>query len=45
MVGQEPKVTSFSDKTLRSSLFFINLMAKMESRAINWDIVMKGNCY
>ena len=34
---------SFSDKRLSDSLFFIEIMASVEPRAINWDIVKKGN--
>ncbi len=43
MVGQDPKITNFQSKDLKDSIFFINLMHKMEPRAINWDIVNKGN--
>jgi len=39
LVGSESKITSFKDKTLKNSLFFIKLEAAIESRAINWDIV------
>lgn len=42
MAGQEPKYTSFSNKDLKDSLFFINVMAKMEPRAVDWDLVNKG---
>jgi plastin-1 len=42
MVKQEPKVTSFKDKSLTNSMFFINLMTAMEPRAVDWEIVMKG---
>lgn len=43
MVGGETKVTSFQNKDLKDSLFFINLMSKMEPRVIDWEIVLKGN--
>jgi len=39
LVNKEPKVSSFKDKSLKNSLFFINLMAAVEPRAINWDLV------
>jgi plastin-1 len=42
MVGKEPKVTSFRDKTLTNSMFFIDLMTAMEPRVVDWEIVMRG---
>jgi len=41
-VGWTDKVVNFKDKKLKNSLFFIELMAKMEPRAVDWDIVNKG---
>jgi len=35
------KIGSLKDKSLKNSLFFINLMAGIEPRAINWDIVVQ----
>jgi len=42
LVGVD-KITSFKDKTLKTSLFFINLEAAIEPRAINWDLVIKDS--
>lgn len=42
-VGWTDKVVNFKDKKLKNSLFFIELMAKMEPRAVDWDIVNKEN--
>jgi plastin-1 len=41
MVNKNPKITTFKDKSLSNSLFFIDLMHVMEPRAVDWDIVMK----
>jgi len=41
IINKDPKVGSFKDKTLKNSLFFIELMTKIEPRAVDWDIVMK----
>jgi plastin-1 len=43
MVAKEPKITSFKDKNLTNSIFFIDLMAAMEPGIVDWEIVMKGN--
>jgi plastin-1 len=43
VVGKDPHATSFKDKSLKNSLFFINIMNAIEPRAINWDIVIQGN--
>ena len=40
-VDKEPKIGSFKDKSLKNSLFFIQLMAVIEPRAINWDLVVQ----
>ena len=36
------KITSFKDSNLKNAVFFIDLMSKIESRAIDWDLVNKG---
>ena len=41
MVSEEYKITSLKDKKLGNSLFFIEIMAKIESRAVNWELVIK----
>ncbi len=41
MINKEPKLTSFKDKSLKNSLFFLNLMSAIESRAINWDLIVQ----
>lgn len=38
----KPKIDSFRDKSLKNSLFFIQLEAAIEPRAINWDLVQQG---
>lgn len=43
MVKIDPPLKSFNDKRLSDSLFFIDIMAAVEPRAVNWDIVKKGN--
>jgi plastin-1 len=43
MVNKEPRVGSFRDKSLKNSVFFINLMGAIEPRAINWDLVVQDN--
>lgn len=39
MVSEEYKISSLKDKKLGNSLFFIEIMAGIESRAINWELV------
>ena len=39
-VGDEYKVKSLKDKRLANSLFFIHIMNSIESRSVNWDIVV-----
>lgn len=41
MVPSEPKFTSFSDKRFSDSLVLIDLLAQIEPRAIDWDLVSK----
>jgi len=41
--GNIAKVTSFKDKSLKNSLFFIHLMTAIEPRAINWELIDKEN--
>jgi plastin-1 len=42
MVPKEHQISSFKDKKLKNSIFFINLMSAIEPRAINWEIVVQG---
>lgn len=42
ITGVEPKISSFKDKSLRDSVFFIKIMSAIEKRAINWDLVYLG---
>ncbi len=37
-----PKMLNFKDKTLASGVFFLELVAAVEPRAINWDMVTTG---
>ena len=39
-VSDEFKVKSLKDKRLANSLFFIHIMNSIESRSVNWDIVV-----
>ena len=39
-VDDEYKVKSLKDKRLANSLFFIHIMNSIESRSVNWDIVV-----
>jgi len=41
LTGSDPKVGSFQNKELKDSLFFINIMSKMEPRVIDWELVLK----
>jgi len=41
MVNKDPKIGSFKDKALKNSVFFIHIMAAIESRAINWDLIVQ----
>lgn len=40
--GFTTKMASFKDQTLSSSRFFIDLLASIERRSINWEIVTPG---
>ena len=42
ITGANPKISSFKDKTLRDSVFFIKIMSAIEKRAINWELVNIG---
>src|SRR5687767_11516725 len=41
MVGKM-EIKNFKDKTLGDSIFLINICAALEPRAVDWDIVTKG---
>jgi plastin-1 len=41
-VKKEPKITSFKDKSISNCQFLFNLLATIEPRAINWDLVTPG---
>lgn len=41
VVPEQYRVTSLKDPKLSNSMFFIQIMNSIESRAINWDIVVK----
>ena len=41
MVGEQ-HIKNFKDPSLSDGIFLIKLCAKIEPRAINWDIVQKG---
>jgi plastin-1 len=41
MANRDPKITSFKDKTLKNSLFFLGIMYAIEPRAINWDLIIQ----
>ena len=45
MVAQQYRITAFSNKTLKNSLFFIHVMSAIEPRAINWEIVGQGKSF
>ena len=40
-----PPIKSFSDERLKDSIFFIDLIDKIEPRAIDWEIVKKGKSF
>ena len=42
MVAKDYRITGFSNKSLKTSVFFIHLMSAIEPRAINWEIVVQG---
>lgn len=41
-VQKGQKITSFKDKSISNCQFLFNLMAAIEPRAINWDLVTPG---
>jgi len=42
MIGKDNlKIGSFKDKALKNSLYFIHIMAAIEPRAVNWDIIIQ----
>jgi len=40
--GKDTKMSSFKDSTLADSVFFIDLLAAVEPRVINWEHVTEG---
>jgi len=46
MIGKDNvKIGSFKDKSLKNSLFFIHMMAAIEPRAVNWDLILQYKEY
>lgn len=43
--GKEPKINSFKDKTIQDCKFLFNLIAAIEPRILNWDLVTPGIFY
>jgi plastin-1 len=41
LADEEHRIKSLKDKSLKNSMFFIDIMKSIEPRAINWDIVIK----
>lgn len=41
-VTKEPKIQSFKDKSISDCKFLFNLISTIESRVINWDLVLPG---
>ena len=41
-VHKEPKIASFKDKSIANCHFLFNLLASIEPRVINWDLVTPG---
>ncbi|XWS39284.1 hypothetical protein CRYUN_Cryun18bG0038000 [Craigia yunnanensis] len=41
-IGRTPQIESFKDKSLCTGLFFLELLSDVEPRAINWNLVTKG---
>jgi plastin-1 len=42
IVGEDSKVGSFKEKSLKNSIYFIKIMNAIEPRAINWELVIQG---
>lgn len=40
--GRKSRMESFKDKSLSSGLFFLDLLAAVEPRVVNWQLVTKG---
>ena len=40
--GKHPSIQNFKDPSLADSKFLINLLAAIEPRAVNWDLVLEG---
>ena len=38
----KPIITSFDDRSLRNSLYLINLISAVEPRVVYWDLVTNG---
>lgn len=41
--GKTTRIESFKDKSLSSGLFFLDLLAAVEPRVVNWHLVTKGD--
>jgi plastin-1 len=41
IINKNPRIATFKDKSLSNSLFFIDVMAGMEPRAVDWELVIK----
>jgi len=42
-VNKDPKITSFKDKSIANCQFLFNLLAAIDARVINWELVTAGN--
>ncbi|XP_024538623.1 fimbrin-5 [Selaginella moellendorffii] len=40
--GRESRMESFKDKSLANGIFFLDLLAAVEPRVVNWNLVTKG---
>ncbi len=45
VANYEVKIANMRDKKMKDSLFLINIMNAIEPRAVNWDIIEKGNLF
>lgn len=43
--GKSAKMKSFKDTTLKNSLFLMELVAAIEPRAVNWELVVRGDSF
>ena len=41
LVEEQNRIKSLKDKSLKNSMFFIEIMKSIEPRAINWDIIIQ----